>query len=237
MVADANARRRERYATDPEYRAQRRAQAKQWAANLDPERRKQKSERAKARTRERYATDPEYRANVDARTTAYRTKPENRARLNKIKRERYREEFAADPEAYREKKREYAARRGPRRKNPVANRAAQLRRMHGLDEGGWARIWESQGGLCYLCGDALTPGVPNGTSEKPVLDHVHDHCGPRRSCPACRRGMACSGCNLLIGWAKDDPARLLRIAERLTAANAAARERIAALPGELTLFD
>ena len=230
---DNKARRRKRYATDPEYRARRDAENARWWETHGAERRPSYQSSQNARRRERYANDPEYRARVDAETARYRAK--NRAAI----RERNRERYAADPETARARGREYA-RAHPRtapRPNPERDRANSLRRRHGMDAADWARAWAEQDGLCYLCGDALTPGVPNGTAGLPVLDHIHDHCGPKRSCAACRRGIACSACNLLIGWARDDPARLLRVAERLTVANAAARERIAALPAELTLFD
>ncbi len=72
-------------------------------------------------------------------------------------------------------------------------------------------LFEKQNGLCYLC-------------EKPVIlkdnlaciDHDHSCCSDRRrSCENCRRGLACWHCNLILGHAKDDPARLRLIADNL----------------------
>jgi hypothetical protein len=65
-----------------------------------------------------------------------------------------------------------------------------------------------------------------------VIDHVHDCCG-WNSCAACRRGLACAGCNKVIGFAGDDPERLHRIADNLAVANIAARTRITAKLEEL----
>lgn len=63
-------------------------------------------------------------------------------------------------------------------------------------------LYEQQGGLCAVC---LQPA--------PLADlHIdHDHsCCPsiRRSCGKCVRGLLCQGCNLGLGYLKDDVERL-----------------------------
>lgn len=85
----------------------------------------------------------------------------------------------------------------------------------------FARFWHAQEGKCYLCGDPLDRSKYRGIH----LDHDHACCGPVRSCEKCRRGLACPHCNTLIGWARDDPDRLRRIADNLEAANALVRKR------------
>jgi hypothetical protein len=60
-----------------------------------------------------------------------------------------------------------------------------------------------------------------------AIDHYHGCCPPKRSCDLCRRGLACSKCNSLIGLAGDDPDRLRRIADALEVANARVKARIA----------
>ena len=94
---------------------------------------------------------------------------------------------------------------------------------HGCD---WAelfaRLWHDQDGRCYLCGDPLDPDAYRGIH----LDHDHSCCPLGRSCDSCRRGLCCPQCNTLIGWAKDDPARLHRIADNLATANALVRQRM-----------
>jgi hypothetical protein len=95
----------------------------------------------------------------------------------------------------------------------------------------WARMFAAQAGRCYLCGCELdTSGASRSGPTSPHLDHVHDHCGPKKTCAICRRGIACAPCNLIVGWAKDDPDLLVRIADALRTANVAARARIAAAP-------
>ena len=189
------------------------------------------------RRRWRYANDPEYRARVDAQQAAYRQA--NRVTINARDRARY----AADPEGHRTRAQarrdadpakiaEQNRVRGQRR-DRAKDAARHTQSRHGISPEGWAALWAAQGGRCYLCGDELTRSARRNTAGHPVVDHVHDHRheGGFLSCPACRRGLACSPCNLLIGWAKDDPARLCRIADNLAAANRAARQRIDALAG------
>ncbi|AEJ92139.1 endonuclease VII [Mycobacterium phage Optimus] len=49
------------------------------------------------------------------------------------------------------------------------------------------------------------------------LDHDHDCCGRNKACVACTRGVICRLCNLMLGYAKDDPERLRGGAEYLEA--------------------
>ena len=83
--------------------------------------------------------------------------------------------------------------------------------MHGLEWfDWWAQTWQAQNGCCYLCGDELS-----GKPRECHTDHDHSCCPKDRSCPRCRRGIACSRCNQIIGLAFEDPARLRRIADSL----------------------
>lgn len=59
-----------------------------------------------------------------------------------------------------------------------------------------------QHGGCACCGDVLVPG------RETHVDHDHTCCGGRRPCGKCFRGVLCRACNLMLGHAKDDPARL-----------------------------
>jgi len=103
---------------------------------------------------------------------------------------------------------------------------------HGMRPEDWAAMVDAQDGRCYLCGDRLP--------DDRALIHVdHDHrCCPRlRSCRDCRRGLACSGCNIAVGCARNDPDRLRRMADALEAANARVTERLAQRQDQATLFD
>lgn len=87
---------------------------------------------------------------------------------------------------------------------------------------------QAQDGRCYLCGDALDYVKPHAIH----LDHDASCCPRDRrtrglpGCDACRRGLACLTCNLLVGYGQEDPARIRLIADRLEQAQALARERI-----------
>jgi hypothetical protein len=99
-----------------------------------------------------------------------------------------------------------------------------MKYLHGLSPEGWAALWESQGGRCYLCERDL-----DAEGYRLVhMDHDHAHCAGDRSCRICQRGFACDMCNKLIAFADDDPDRLLRIADK-----AAVRARMATAPQQL----
>ena len=108
------------------------------------------------------------------------------------------------------------------------NRLAHLR-QHGMYPEDWALLWESQEGCCYLCGDVL------GDGRQVHIDHDHRHCPRNQSCSACRRGIACFDCNIVLGHMRDDPDRLRRMADALEAAQALVTERLADEPMQLEL--
>jgi hypothetical protein len=122
--------------------------------------------------------------------------------------------------------REYERERGRLR-----DAAARYRDKHGrwVDEDK-AAMWDSQDGRCYLCGDEMDPDVID-------IDHDYACCRRGRSCRVCRRGLAHHRCNVIIGWALDDPVRLRRIADNLGAAQQAFRRRRDAGGQQLPLSD
>lgn len=122
------------------------------------------------------------------------------------------------------------------RRDLTQHSITDLRRRHGMTPEDWAALWEGQGGCCYLCGRELQPRGRNGHPDRAIIDHVHGHCPPGNSCRICRRGLACPACNLIIGWARDDPALLVRVAGVLATVNEATLARIAAAPTQATLF-
>jgi predicted transcriptional regulator len=76
-------------------------------------------------------------------------------------------------------------------------------------------------GLCYLCQRPLGPG------RMSVIEHDHRCCPADKSCRLCRRGLACTPCNHLIGLAEDDPDRLELIAGNLRTAKTVVTRRLA----------
>lgn len=114
-----------------------------------------------------------------------------------------------------------------RKRNPATERIRYMKRHGGIDE--WARLWEAQGGCCYLCGRTLED-VPQ---KMIAVDHDHDCCEgvkTTESCSACRRGLAHAWCNQLIGLAGEDMNVLRAIIANFERVNPETKARIAAKP-------
>jgi hypothetical protein len=94
----------------------------------------------------------------------------------------------------------------------------RLQFKHGMQAEDWTAMLNAQQGLCYLCGEEFG-------SRKIVIEHDHSCCPAEESCSACRRGLACSNCNSVIGLAGDDYARLRIMADVLEAAKEAVEQR------------
>lgn len=150
-----------------------------------------------------------YYANLEEnRRKAREYARKNRDRLNELRRQRR----AEDGDGIREYERTHRRKREP---------AERFRDAHGCwIEEDRAAMWEAQDGQCYLCGKRMDPG-----KEKIDIDHDHSCCPKGRSCRTCRRGLAHHRCNVVIGWAYEDPMMLRRMADALEAAQLAFRQR------------
>jgi hypothetical protein len=72
------------------------------------------------------------------------------------------------------------------------------------------RIYELQGGKCYICRRA------NGTRRKLSVDHDHKCCSGSTSCGNCVRGLLCRSCNRnVLGHLRDEVAAFERAVEYL----------------------
>jgi hypothetical protein len=103
--------------------------------------------------------------------------------------------------------------------NADTKRAYGLKYRHGMTLADWDAMWDAQGGRCYLCQEPLA-----GRSRGTHIDHDQSCCPPQRSCASCRRGLAHSGCNRMVGRAKDDPEWFRRFADNLEMANRRLRD-------------
>lgn len=115
-----------------------------------------------------------------------------------------RDYYQRNGSAVRARVRAYAS----RNRDKISN--DELWRRHGILPEDWANLWLAQDGRCYLCGEGL--------SGKVAVDHDHSCCGQNQSCGICRRGLTHTLCNVSIGFAGDDPARLRRMADALESA-------------------
>lgn len=176
------------------------------------------------------------RALANARVKRYQARHPERVREQK---RLYKEK---NPDAGAEYARKYRETH-PRKQYPPKPRAEpkvdprlpghKLARVHGNNwQLAFATFWEVQCGCCYLCGDPLNPDI----AQAVAMDHNHECCPAHQSCGICRRGLACGRCNKLVGLANEDPERLRRIADALTAANDLVRSRMPDRPVQDAMF-
>jgi hypothetical protein len=145
--------------------------------------------------------------------------PEARKKYN---RDKAAEAYAADPEPFRERARQYRADH-PGRRGRLRNEAVDLKYMYGITPERWQEMFDAQGGCCYLCGEPLDVDA-KGRGVGISTDHDHSCCRGRRSCGSCIRGLACMPCNAGIGNFGDDPERMRRVADNLEMANRRLRD-------------
>jgi hypothetical protein len=88
---------------------------------------------------------------------------------------------------------------------PGYHRNKRLKSKYGLTPEDFDRMLESQGGVCAICGDARWDAARN--PEMPSVDH--DHATGKV------RGLLCKHCNLILGYARDEPAVLAKAIEYL----------------------
>ena len=84
-----------------------------------------------------------------------------------------------------------------REANRINTRRSRLRRQ-GWTEQEYAEAWNSQGGVCAICGQPETR-LPVRGNDTQVLSADHNHKTGRR------RGLLCSHCNRVLGLAGDSP--------------------------------
>lgn len=75
----------------------------------------------------------------------------------------------------------------------------QYLRRYGLSFSDVSSMWSAQGGACAICATPLRLRGPKGR-DKVVVDHCH--------ATNKVRGLLCTPCNLLIGYANDNPSTL-----------------------------
>jgi Recombination endonuclease VII len=84
--------------------------------------------------------------------------------------------------------------------HPGYMRSYNLKKEYGISEEDYQTIFESQFGLCAICGQAPKDG-------KFHTDHCHTS--------NVVRGLLCTTCNLMLGLAKDNPEILIKAARYL----------------------
>jgi len=92
-----------------------------------------------------------------------------------------------------------AAGRAYREANSDRYSEYQYQRRYGLSFGEVESLFESQNGRCAICAQEIRLRGPKGR-DKVVVDHDH--------ATGQVRGLLCTPCNLMIGYANDKPACL-----------------------------
>lgn len=176
--------------------------------NLSPE---EKAERARQRARDRYAAK---REEIIAHTAEYNKRPEVR--------ERRRGQALAWSRTYREKNREEINARARASYDRTQESARNRRYKFGLSPEETRRLFDEQGGRCYLGGEPIDLDAPHGY----YVDHAHWCCPGTKACGRCVRGLTCRNCNSGAGGFGDDPSRMRRAADAMEAADEAVRARL-----------
>ena len=88
-------------------------------------------------------------------------------------------------------------------------RAAKWKKTFGITPEQYEQIKDLQGGRCAIC------QVASGATKALAVDHDHRHCGKGAGCPECIRGLLCSTCNNMLGFARDNPEVFRRAMEYL----------------------
>jgi len=82
--------------------------------------------------------------------------------------------------------------------------ATRLQRTYGITAGQYWKLYNFQGGRCYLCERAT------GKTKRLAVDHDHACCPVTPTCGNCVRGLLCGTCNKIMGHARDDGAFFVR---------------------------
>ena len=94
--------------------------------------------------------------------------------------------------------------RSRRKEAKLTAHESYVRRTYQMFPGEYDRLYEFQGGACYICQRA------KGISRKLAVDHDHSCCPTTPTCGECTRGLLCSMCNKLLGHVRDNPDALFR---------------------------
>lgn len=122
------------------------------------------------------------------------------------------EKYNARTKAWREKNpgRTTANIRAWQIRNPERHKANIYWTGYRID---FAATWEAQNGACACCAKPMLREGKESTSV--VADHDRRCCPGKKSCGRCFRGLIHRNCNLVLGYAQDDPGLLRKAASFL----------------------
>lgn len=119
----------------------------------------------------------------------------NPSRCKACKKIWYTEHRAKNGELLRKKDSEYRKERhaSDPEKYKLADRRRQLKYSFNISLEDYEKMFETQGGLCGICGKT-------DTSKNLAVDHDRRCCPGKRSCGDCVRGLLCGSCNPKLGF-------------------------------------
>lgn len=88
-----------------------------------------------------------------------------------------------------------------RKANPIIDRIKRLKKRFGLTLEEYDKLFKKQNGICAVCGNVNRDGI--------FLSVDHDHATGEI------RGLLCSFCNSALGFARDNPVTLRKLADYL----------------------
>ncbi len=89
-----------------------------------------------------------------------------------------------------------------------ARERRRILRLYNIDQDYYVALVVKQKNRCAVC----RTDTPGGRGQSWAIDHDHQCCPGKGSCGNCVRGLLCNGCNLTLGYAGDDSARLHALA-------------------------
>ena len=103
-----------------------------------------------------------------------------------------------NPEKHAKEVRDWAKSQAGR----ISVRATKAKQLYGLSPEQYDDILLGQEGKCEVCRVEMTAESHKKTSV--AVDHDHACCPGNKSCGKCIRGMLCSMCNFMLGFANDN---------------------------------
>ena len=95
--------------------------------------------------------------------------------------------------------------------NRHINVAAQRKYAYGITDTQYRALLEQQHGVCAVCGEGEVKLGRGGSVRSLSVDHCHTS--------GKIRGLVCDRCNRVLGFSKDDPALLRRLAAYIESAD------------------
>ena len=96
-----------------------------------------------------------------------------------------------------------------KKERKASSQAGHVERTYNITEEQYQAIYRAQGGRCNGC------RIATGASRRLSVDHDHACCPGPVSCGRCIRQLLCRVCNDYLGYIRDNPDALRRLAKAI----------------------